>query len=150
MGSKEAKFIKIGHGPSSKLNFRLLSYVRRNDDGLHLASRQGNLETVMYLIETLKMDPAVKGDYGRNSFLYACYGGKLEIRVVARHSESSELGYKSPKISRLRRVTTCRTSYMSYSRNFNMTHLLRAFNKDTNGAAGDFFEFLDPKMAVTS
>jgi len=35
----------------------------------------------MYLIEQLKMDPTVKGRYGRNSFINACYGkeGKLEI-----------------------------------------------------------------------
>jgi len=50
-----------------------------NDNGLHLASGRGSLEIVMYLIETLTMDPTVKGEYGRNSFIYACYGGKLEI-----------------------------------------------------------------------
>ena len=60
-----------------------------NNNGLHRASRQGNLEIVMYLIETLKMDPAVKGRYGRNSFINACNGGKLEIvkYLATKHPE---------------------------------------------------------------
>ena len=61
----------------------------RDDDGLHLASREGNLETFMYLIETLKMDPTVKNDHGHNSFFHACYGGKLEIvkYLATKHPE---------------------------------------------------------------
>ena len=59
-----------------------------NNNGLHLASIHGSLETVMYLIEKQKMDPTVNGSYGRNSFINACYG-KLEIAkyLATKHPE---------------------------------------------------------------
>ena len=31
------------------------------------------------MIDELGMDPAVKGEYGRNIFLHACYYGHIEI-----------------------------------------------------------------------
>ena len=74
------------HGSSDVVEYlatkhpELINIVdENNDNGLHLASWRGNLETVMYLIETLKMDPVVKGNSGRNSFLHACYYEKLKI-----------------------------------------------------------------------
>ena len=50
-----------------------------NDNGLHLASLQCQMDTVVFLIETLKMDPAAKGYKGRNSYMKACEGGNTEI-----------------------------------------------------------------------
>ena len=51
-----------------------------NNNGLHLADRWYNgIYTVVYLIEELKMDPAVQGEYGRNAFLQACeFSGNIE------------------------------------------------------------------------
>ena len=50
-----------------------------NESGLHLAAWIGKTDTLVYLIEELGLDPAVKGWYERNSFLYACYSGNIEI-----------------------------------------------------------------------
>ena len=50
-----------------------------NDNGLHLAVRRGKMDIVVYLIEELKMDPAVEGKYGKNVFLQACNTGITEM-----------------------------------------------------------------------
>ena len=51
----------------------------KKDNGLHLAARQGNLNTVLYLVEEMQMDPAAEGSMGQNSFLKACDGGNTDI-----------------------------------------------------------------------
>ena len=49
------------------------------DNGVGKAALHGNIDTVVFLIEELGMDPAVKGRNGQNSFLYACYRENIEI-----------------------------------------------------------------------
>ena len=49
------------------------------DNGLHLASRSGNLEIVKFLIDELHFDPTVGGDRGTNSFFQACRPRRTEI-----------------------------------------------------------------------
>jgi len=51
----------------------------QNDSALTLAARYGNKETVKFLIEDLNFDPAYTGYNGRNAFLKAAEGGKIEI-----------------------------------------------------------------------
>ena len=59
---------------------QLINSVKKNNNtGLHLATWKGNMDTVLFLIEELEMDPAVKGRYGRNAFLWACDRGNIEI-----------------------------------------------------------------------
>ena len=59
---------------------RLINSVdSSNDNGLHVAAREGNIDTVVYLIEELEMDPTVKDQGGQNVFLYACYSGNIEM-----------------------------------------------------------------------
>ena len=48
-----------------------------NENGLHLATRSGKIDIVTFLIEKLEMDPAVKGEFGKNPFLLACYESSL-------------------------------------------------------------------------
>ena len=55
------------------------SIDKNNNNGLHLASVEGKMDTVVYLIDNLEMDPIIEGQYGRNCFLKACYGGHIEI-----------------------------------------------------------------------
>ena len=51
-----------------------------NNNGLHLANWQGHMTTVVFLIDELGMDPAVVDSmFGRNSFLWACYHGTIEL-----------------------------------------------------------------------
>ena len=49
------------------------------DSALTLAAKSGNKETVKYLVEELKFDPAYRGWHGRNAFLIAASGGQIEI-----------------------------------------------------------------------
>ena len=55
------------------------SVDKNNDNGLHLASRQDRMGTMVFLVEELKMDPSVTGRYERNSFLWACWCGNFEM-----------------------------------------------------------------------
>ena len=64
-----------------------------NNNGLHIAAWKGKTDIIAYLIEELGMDPAVKGDNGRNAFLNACY--YRHIRIVR------YLAKKYPKLIRL-------------------------------------------------
>ena len=64
-----------------------------NKNGLHLAAQEaariatygiGEMDTVVYLIEEIEMDPAVQDRYGRNSFLWACHAGHIAmVKYVA-------------------------------------------------------------------
>ena len=57
-----------------KLNGNLAESVDYfGDNGVGKAALHGIIDTVVFLIEELGMNPAVKGKYERNSFLYACY-----------------------------------------------------------------------------
>ena len=63
-----------------KLNGNLAESVDYfGDNGVDKAVLQGKIDTVVFLIEELGMNPAVKGWYGRNAFLRACYHGHMEI-----------------------------------------------------------------------
>ena len=63
-----------------KLNRNLAESVDYfGDNGVGKAALQGKIDTVVFLIEELGMDPAAKGNYGRNAFLRACYGGNIEV-----------------------------------------------------------------------
>ena len=55
------------------------SIDENSNNGLHLASLESRMDTVVYLIDNLEMDPAVKGQHGRNTFLLACYAGNIKI-----------------------------------------------------------------------
>ena len=47
--------------------------------GLHIAALHGRLDIFKFLIEELHLDPLLRGQYGRNSFVLACSWGKTDI-----------------------------------------------------------------------
>ena len=57
------------------------SFTDKKVNGLHLASMKGEIDTVVFLIEEIEMDPTVKNEFGLNCFLSACYGGGV-VRYV--------------------------------------------------------------------
>ena len=80
-------FLKACDGGSTEVvkflaekNPKLINSVDdKNDNGLHLAALQGNMDVVELCVENLKMDPAAEGFMEQNSFLRACDGGNTEI-----------------------------------------------------------------------
>ena len=55
------------------------SVDRYENNCLHLASREGHLDTVVFLSDKLEMDPATRGYMGKNAFLFACKYNHLDI-----------------------------------------------------------------------
>ena len=84
-----------GHGKLSVVKYlaeryeHLINTIDENNNNcLHLAAEFGDMDTVVFLIEELGMDPATNGLLGRNSFLIACgYGKIVVIKYLAKRYE---------------------------------------------------------------
>ena len=56
-----------------------------NAGGLNLAARwDGEINTVVYLIEELEMNPLVVDDYGQNALMSVCDRGNIEMIKYSR------------------------------------------------------------------
>ena len=50
------------------------------DNGLHFAVREGKLDTAVFLIEQLEMDPSIEGRNRHNAFWCACYSKNHRVK----------------------------------------------------------------------